>query len=305
MVLELRRLMESAVDGRSRRGLLVGCLVGAAVVGVIGGPLLGGFVGLGLLLLVLAFGMGVHPRDRMSRELRERFSRLWEPSPLYAAADARRRARPGSVSQAPAGAKRSKKLSSAAKAKTLSIPKKPPGKPVKPAGAVKPQRISKPPRLGKPSQMAKPRGAHMLPKPAPAAKPGPTARVEAPTKPPTRRRTRGPRHRAELRPVDEQSTLVADPLPTARTVTCSIFGWRDGEVADFYAVAFGLQGRDWIVERSPRFHWPAGGVPDEAYRAHATLVDALVRAGWRAAGYDGAWYRQRFERPIEPVSERP
>ena len=87
------------------------------------------------------------------------------------------------------------------------------------------------------------------------------------------------------------------------TVTCSIFGWRDGEVADFYAVAFGLQGRDWIVERSPRFLWPAGDVPHEAYEAHATLVEALVRAGWHPTGYEGAWYRQRFERPIEPVPE--
>ena len=87
-------------------------------------------------------------------------------------------------------------------------------------------------------------------------------------------------------------------------MTCSIFGWRDEEVADFYAVAFGLQGRDWIVERSPRFLWPAGDVPEEAYEAHATLVDALVRAGWRPVGKEGAWYRQRFERAIEPVSER-
>jgi hypothetical protein len=193
---------------------------------------------------------------------------------------------------------------SPAKAKRLPIPKKPPEKPAKPAGAVKPQRI-KPPRSGKPSEVAKPPAALKPAKPAPAPKPEPSARVQAPVKAPTRRRTRSPSHRAELRPVDEQSPLVADPLPTGRTVTCSIFGWRDGEVADFYAVAFGLQGRDWIVERSPRFLWPAGDVPDEAYEAHATLVDALVRAGWRPTGYEGAWYRQRFERAIEPVSERP
>jgi hypothetical protein len=275
-------------------------------------PLLGITLTLGVLLLVLAFGMGVHPRDwRMPKGLRERFSGLWEPSPLYAAADVPRRAPPGSVSKTSVGAKRSngadvvKKPSSPAKAKRLPIPKKPPAKPAKPAGAVKPQRISKPPRSGKPSEVAKPPGALKLPKPAPAAKPGPSARVKAPSKAPTPRRTRSPSHRAELRPVDEQSPPAADPLPTGRTVTCSIFGWRDGEVADFYAVAFGLQGLDWIVERSPRFLWPAGDVPDEAYEAHATLVDSLVRAGWRPTGYEGAWYRQRFERAIEPVSERP
>ena len=41
---------------------------------------------------------------------------------------------------------------------------------------------------------------------------------------------------------------------------------------------------NWIVERSPRFRWPAGDVPAEAYLAHATLVDALVREGWRPTG---------------------
>ena len=87
-------------------------------------------------------------------------------------------------------------------------------------------------------------------------------------------------------------------------MTCSIFGWRDGEVADFYAVAFGLQGRDWIIERSPRFHWPAGDVPDEAYEAHATLVEALVGAGWRPTGYQGAWYRQCFERAVARPARR-
>lgn len=275
-------------------------------------PLLGIILMLGVLLLVLAFGMGVHPRDwRVPKRLPERLSGLWEPSPLYAAADDRRRAPPGFVSKAPAGAKRprgadvAKKPSSPAKAKSLPIPKKPPGRPAKPAGAVEPRRISKPPRSGKPSEGAKSPGALKLTKPAPSAKPGPPARVKPKPKPQRPRRKRSPGDRAELRPVAEQSPQVAAHAPTGRTVTCSIFGWRDGQVADFYAVAFGLQGRDWIVERSPRFRWPAGDVPDEAYEAHATLVDALVRAGWRPTGYEGAWYRQCFERSIEPVLERP
>ena len=323
-LLEVRRpVMESAVDGRSRRGLLAGCLrillvmVALAASWVLlsgqaaASPLLGIILTLGVLLLVLAFGMGIHARDWVPKGLRERLSALWEPSPLYAAADALRRAPTGSVSTAPAGAKRSrgadvaKKPSSPAKAKRLPSPKKPPGKPAKPAGAVKPQRLSKPARSAKPSEVAKSPRALKLTKPAPSAKPRPPARVKPPTKASTRRRTRSPGHRAELRPVDERSPLVADPAPTERAVTCSIFGWRDGEVADFYAVAFGLQGHDWIVERSPRFLWPAGDVPAEAYEAHAALVDALVRAGWRPTGYEGAWYRQRFEHPIEPVSERP
>jgi hypothetical protein len=274
-------------------------------------PLLGIILTLGVLLLVLAFGMGVHPRDwRVPERLRDRLSGLWEPSPLYAAADDRRRAPPGFVSKGPAGAKRpkganvAKKPSSPAKAKGLPTPKKPPGKPTTPAG-VKPQRLSKPTRSDKPSETAKSPGAPRLTKPAPAAKPYPPARVKPAPRPQRRRRKRRPGDRAELRPVAEQSPQAVANAPAGRTVTCSIFGWRDGQVADFYAVAFGLQGRDWIVERSPRFRWPAGDVPDEAYEAHATLVDALVRAGWRPTGHEGAWYRQRFERAVEPVSERP
>ena len=90
-----------------------------------------------------------------------------------------------------------------------------------------------------------------------------------------------PKPRTNLRPVGEQSRPVATDAPNQKKLTCSIFGWRDGRVADFYAVAFGLQGRDWIVERSPRFFWPAGDIPREAHEAHAILVDALLRAGAR------------------------
>jgi hypothetical protein len=211
---------------------------------------------------------------------------LWEPSPLYWA-EVPQWGPPEPVSQQVVWAKPSgragggKKPSSPAKEKRLPISKKPAGKPAKPAGAVKPRRISKPSPAGKPTGGAKSPGALKLAKPGPLAKP---------------KRGRSPRRRAELRPVDERSP--------GTTVTCSIFGWRDAEGADFYAVAFGLQGRDWIVERSPRFLWPSGDFPDEAYEAHATLVEALVRAGWRPTGYEGAWYRQSFERAIDPVSKR-
>jgi hypothetical protein len=276
-------------------------------------PLLGIILAFGLVLLVLAFGMGGHPRDwRVPGGLRTRFSAVWKATPrhLLAVANVFPRAASNSRLKAPSGAKRSKgvdvemKRSRPAKAKSPPSSKKPPPKPAKPAGAAKPQRVPKPAGSLKPSGGGKPPGAFKLQKPAPAAKPRP-ARVKPPATLQTRRSKRRPGPRTELRPVDEQPPEVVSPLPTGRTVTCSIFGWREGQVADFYAVAFGLQGRDWIVERSPRFFWPAGDVPDEAYEAHAILVDALVRAGWRPTGNEGAWYRQRFERAIETVSERP
>lgn len=284
---------------------------GAAAADEDSAPLLEIILTLGVLLLVLAFGMSVHPRGRRApKRLRERLSVLWEPSPLYRAAEVPGSAPSGLVSKASAAAKRSnradleKKRSSPDKAKRLPTPKKPPRKPAKPAGAVKPQRIPKPPRPGKPSAGAKSPAALKLTKPAPSAKPGTSTRVKRPANAATRRRVQSRSHRVELRPVDERSPRVADTQLTRRTVTCSIFGWRDGEVADFYAVAFGLQGRDWILERSPQFSWPTGDVPAEAYVAHAKLVDALVREGWRPVGNEGAWYRQRFERAIEPVSGR-
>ena len=87
-----------------------------------------------------------------------------------------------------------------------------------------------------------------------------------------------------------------------RKLTCSIFGSRNGRVADFYALASGTRGRQWIVERSPWFEWLAGEHPAEAYEAHAILVDELLRDGWRLVGVEGAWYRQSFERPVDVQS---
>ncbi len=153
----------------------------------------------------------------------------------------------------------------------------------------------------KSSEAAKPPGAV---KPARSAKPKPPTRMKPGAKPHPGRGKRSPRHRTEPRPVDGQALRVAH-APTRRKLTCSIFGWRDEWVADFYAVAFGLQGRDWIVERSPKFLWLGEETPGEAYEAHEILVEALLRAGWRRVGNDGAWYRQRFERSIETSPERP
>ena len=174
-------------------------------------------------------------------------------------------------------------------------------KPAKPAGAVKPQISLKPGGAAKSSAAAKPPGAV---KPARAAKPKPPTRMKPGAKPHTRRGKISPRPRTEPRPVDGQALPVAH-VPTRGKLTCSIFGWRDEWAADFYAVAFGLQGRDWIVERSPKFLWLGEETPSEAYEAHASLVEALLRAGWRRVATDGAWYRQRFERPIETAPERP
>jgi hypothetical protein len=103
----------------------------------------------------------------------------------------------------------------------------------------------------------------------------------------------------EPAPARDEPQRVATETLVETKLTCSIFGWRDGTQADFYALASGLQGHDWIVDRSPRFEWLVGDLPVEAYEAHAMLVDALVRAGWRHAGSEGVWYRQRFERPVD------
>ena len=157
-----------------------------------------------------------------------------------------------------------------------------PPRPVKPGRVPKPAEATKPPRAAKPSQVARPPEPLAVPTRARSAKP----------KPPTRTK---PGARPQSPPVDE-------PIPNSRKLTCSIFGWRHGWVADFYAVAVGLQGHTWIVERSPPFYWRAGEVPREAYEAHAVLVDALLTAGWRPVDNEGAWYRTRFERPIENPS---
>jgi hypothetical protein len=189
---------------------------------------------------------------------------------------------------------------------------KPPGV-AKPPGAAKPA-AAKPPGVAKPAVPTKPYGA---PKPAGVSKPAAAvkrpepARSAKPIHPTPRKRglqrrahspdrSLGPR--TEPRPFTEQSQSVARQAPVARKLTCSIFAWRDGQIADFYAVASGLQGHTWVIERSPRFAWVVGDFPAEAYTAHASLVSTLLRAGWRSVGFEGAWYRQCFELPIESPS---
>ena len=165
---------------------------------------------------------------------------------------------------------------------TKPRPSAKPHKAAKPSGPVKPERVAKPAGAAKPSEVAGPPEAHKVAAPPRSAKP-----------------KRPPRSR---RGVKSQAPPVGEPTQTDRKLMCSIFGWRHGWVADFYAVAVGLQGHNWIVERSPPFYWRAGEVPREAYEAHSALVDSLLASGWRLVDNEGAWYRTRFERPIENSS---
>ena len=153
--------------------------------------------------------------------------------------------------------------------------------PAEPLRAAKPTQPAKPPRAAKPPSRAKAAPATERPKPA-----SPTR------KPPAQKKSRAERH-----PRSEQQPPVV-PDERDGMLTCSIFWWRDGPVADFYALATGRQGRPWVVERSPRFEWLAGDDLAAAREAHAVLVEALVTTGWRQAGTEGVWYRQRFERPF-------
>jgi hypothetical protein len=300
-------VIASALDGRSRRHILLGGgAAAAALAGLVSGlgrPIAA--LALSLLLVGLASGMGFLSRGlRVPELLRERLSAARDALPRRSLAgprtEALREARGAPTESAPSGADRLKGPEAAGRP---AKPPKPNAPRAKPAGAVKPQRAPRPGGAAKPLEAAKPPGAAKVSKPARSAKPKPPSRMKPGAKPQTRRRKRSPSPRTNLRPVGEQSRPVATDAPNQKKLTCSIFGWRDGRVADFYAVAFGLQGRDWIVERSPRFFWPAGDIPREAHEAHAILVDALLRAGWRAVGNEGAWYRQRFERAIETAPE--
>jgi hypothetical protein len=293
-------VIESALDGRFRRYILLGGgAAAAALAGLVSGlgrPVAA--LALILLLVGVASGMDVLSRGRrVPGLLRARSSAARDASPRHSLP--LREARGAPAEPAPSGGDRLKGPEAAGRPEK---PPKPKARPAKPPGAAKPHRAPKP-GAAKPLEAAKPPRAAKDSKPARSAKPKPPSRMKPGAKPQTRRRKRSPGPRANLRPVGEQSRPVATDAPSQKKLTCSIFGWRDGRVADFYAVAFGLEGRDWIVERSPRFFWPAGDIPQEAHEAHAILVDALLRAGWRAVGNEGAWYRQRFERAIEAAPE--
>ncbi len=191
-----------------------------------------------------------------------------------------------------------------------TAPARKPAAASKPAPARKPTAAAKPPRASKPAATAKPvragepaAGAKRVgpverPKPAWPAKLKPPSSMKPGAAPHPRTRERRPSLRTERRPANEQPSPIAADVSTQRKLTCSIFGWRNERVGAFYALASGLQGHEWIVERSPQFEWLGRNTPAEAYEAHEILVDTLLRAGWRSVGSEGEWYRQRFERPF-------
>jgi hypothetical protein len=226
----------------------------------------------------------------------------------WAAVSAPKPARPAKPKPPPAKPAGAGKPSAAVRAPKPARPAKPKPPPAKPAGAGKPSAAVSAPKPAKPAKpkpppakpagAGKPSAAVSAPKPARPAKSAPQEMPRVTRLPRTRERSPGARTR--LRSVREQSRPHAAVAPARKKLQCSIFGWRDGQIADFYAVAWGLQGHNWVVERSPRFEWVAGETPPAAYQAHAVLVAALRRSGWRPVGDEGAWYRQRFEREIDP-----
>ena len=276
-------------------------------------PLLQIIVALGLLLGA-ALGMGILMRPRWARE---RFGAVWDASPRYRPPPVDVSPRPHTEFLAQGARPRREPASPAVDAGKRPEARKQPAKPPKPTTPLpahkkrsghgpppaKRRRPAKPTRPAKRAGDAKPPGGARpagAAKSRVAAKPGEAVKRPKPGRPVKRNPPIPRTFAAERQPGTRQGS--PNPRTAERKLTCSIFGWRSGRVADFYALASGLQGHDWIVERSPRFEWLTGGTPDEAYEAHAILVDALLRAGWRSVGTEGAWYRQRFERPVEDPS---
>jgi hypothetical protein len=287
-------------------------------------PLIPIVVALSVILLGICVGVGVLARNP---RLRERFDAtrgvVGRSRSLYSA----RGVRPGpagTVAQVPTppadGNLSKRKLPPAAKPPTR-LKRPSPGKPpkTKPATSTEPVKQAKPlpaksMKAGKLAGTAGPAKSKTPKRPPKAKKPPKPAQ---PTKPKPRGATksldaepgRSARERAtDLFLVRRPSSHQAPSRPTGpsdeKKLTCSIFGSRNDRIADFYALASGTPGREWIVERSPSFEWLAGEPPAEAYEAHAILVDQLQREGWRLVGVEGAWYRQCFELPVDvPASD--
>jgi hypothetical protein len=251
-------------------------------------PLLQVVIALGVLLLGVVW-MGVLMRHRLTEGVRARFgaprnlSQRDRPRPV-----AGRRPTPDLIKES---RRNPQPVPSAAVRKPSEVAResgKPP-KPKAPSAAGKKHSTRKPTGAAKPVKPVKPPRPSRPTKPKPPAPKKPVV-VHLPTA-----RERSPTSRTGRGAVNEQPTPVAAGVPAERKLTCSIFLWRGVRFAGFFARASAPQGRQWIVERSPRFEWHAGDTPAEAYDAHAILVDALLRAGWRSVGREGVWYRQRFE----------
>ena len=257
-------------------------------------PLLQLVIALGVLLLGVVW-MGVLMRHRLTEGVR---ARLAAPRNL----SHRDRPRPAAGHRpTPDPAQESRRNPQPAPSVAVVKPsevagesRKPP-KPKAPSPTGKKHSTRKPPQAGKPAGPAKPVRPVKRSKPARPAKPKPPAPKKPGVAHPPPARERRPTSRTGREAVNEQPPPVAAGVPAGRNLTCSIFLWRGVRFAGFFARASAPQGRQWIVERSPRFEWHAGDTPAEAYDAHAILVDALLRAGWRSVGREGVWYRQRFE----------
>jgi len=271
-------------------------------------PLLPILVTLGVLLLVLIPGVGIWAQGHRGPErLRNRIGAVRFPSLLdrprlvHAALRLRRGfldhgLGPGHPRRPAA---RPAEEEPERRPKTASGPAKPrepkTRAPAQKKPAAQKAQPAKPPHPAKPPKAA--RSAKPVRRAEGGASPGTKKPVSAP-RPKPKPRTRK-KARAKKAPERAQPRLVAAETLAERKLTCSIFGWRDGPLADFYALASGLQGHEWVVERSPKFEWPAGDFPAAGREAHAMLVDALVQEGWRQVGSEGVWYRQCFERPFE------
>ena len=275
-------------------------------------PLLPIVVALSVIFLGVSIGAGVLARNRQAPErLRERFGATRQvvggsrrlhfaaglpagpPEPLAQIAN-------------PPTDKNLSEHKSPPLPKLSTRPKRPPpgnaprvAKPVSPTEPVKPARPvpAKSAKASKPVGVPSPAKARKPPKPPRPSKPKPGAPRTFGVGPNPARRERIPNLSLAGAPRNQHSPSRAAGPSAQRNLVCSIFGSRNGRFADFYALAAGAGGRQWIVRRSPWFEWLAGEPPAEAYEAHDILVDELLRDGWRLVGVEGAWYRQRFERP--------
>jgi hypothetical protein len=79
--------------------------------------------------------------------------------------------------------------------------------------------------------------------------------------------------------------------------TCEIACWRGYVTWQFYVESDSPHD---VSLASPYFRAPGKGAPEQsdvALQAHATLVEALVEAGWEPEGYGEEWFSERFQRP--------
>ena len=113
------------------------------------------------------------------------------------------------------------------------------------------------------------------------------------------------------RPRPRAATIVETLSPQARLAdrleetesaegathkVCEIACWRGYVTWQFYVDSESQRDASLV---SPYFRAPGKGVPeqtDDALRAHAVLVEALVAAGWEPEGYGEEWFSEQFQR---------